>query len=235
MARAAGIRDPAALRAVDYRRAPVRPPAAFFDAVFTDDGGRQRALNWSRGAYGGLWHDGCFKLRACDDCDDIFAELADAAFMDAWLPEYAADAAGTNLVLCRRPDALARFEDGARRGELHIEPVTLERVIESQRGLVYDKRGGLAGRLAAARRRGERMAVKRVAPAARLSVSDRIATALRERCRRAGRDTYRRTRCRGGAAGRWPLAAALAGPRAARRFWLALANVKRGLRPARQP
>ena len=44
-----------------------------------------------------LWNDGAniafnngyFQLPGCSHCDDIFAECADAVFMDAWLPEYA--------------------------------------------------------------------------------------------------------------------------------------------------
>ena len=53
-----------------------------------------------RGLFGYLWVNEVGGLRSCLFCDDVFAELADATFMDAWLPEYAADRCGTNLVIC---------------------------------------------------------------------------------------------------------------------------------------
>lgn len=39
--------------------------------------------------------------KACDFCDDVFAETADIALGDAWLPEYVQDGNGTNVVVTR--------------------------------------------------------------------------------------------------------------------------------------
>jgi len=43
-----------------------------------------------------VWTNGFFKLNACNFCDDIFAELADVVFMDAWIDPYIYDSKGTN-------------------------------------------------------------------------------------------------------------------------------------------
>ncbi len=42
-----------------------------------------------------------FHYRACNVCDDIFAEFSDAAFMDAWLPEHRKDRLGTSICIIR--------------------------------------------------------------------------------------------------------------------------------------
>ena len=42
-----------------------------------------------------------FKLNPCNYCDDVFAELADVVFMDAWLPKYSKDPLGHSLVINR--------------------------------------------------------------------------------------------------------------------------------------
>ena len=37
------------------------------------------------------WEYGYFKYKACDFCDDIFAECADITVGDAWLSRYKKD------------------------------------------------------------------------------------------------------------------------------------------------
>jgi coenzyme F420-reducing hydrogenase beta subunit len=56
-----------------------------------------------------LWADGVYTLKSCYYCDDVFAECADASFMDAWLPEYFSDSKGTSLVITRNSQSGALF------------------------------------------------------------------------------------------------------------------------------
>ena len=44
------------------------------------------------------WGLGYFKYNACDYCDDVLAETADATFGDAWIPKYVSDDKGCNVI-----------------------------------------------------------------------------------------------------------------------------------------
>jgi coenzyme F420 hydrogenase subunit beta len=98
------------------------------------------------GLFGYLWVNEVGSLRSCLFCDDVFAELADATFMDAWLPEYRADRRGTNLVIARNAELsellTALFESRRCEGG-RIAP---ERVEQSQAGLLSRRRRLLAAR-----------------------------------------------------------------------------------------
>jgi coenzyme F420-reducing hydrogenase beta subunit len=123
----------------------------------------QRSLPWSD-VYGHTWMSGQFKLTPCNYCDDVFAEVADIAFMDAWLPEYIPDGRGTSIVLARSGLAVQVLHDGIEKGEVELQPVSMERTIASQAGVVDQKRQKLAWRLWLAERRAGPIPQKRVAP-----------------------------------------------------------------------
>ncbi len=98
------------------------------------------------GLFGYLWINGVGGLQCCLFCDDVFAELADATFMDAWLPEYQPDRRGTSLVISRNEklsDILtALFQTEQCEGG-RIAP---ERIEESQIGLLNRRRNLMAAR-----------------------------------------------------------------------------------------
>ena len=112
------------------------------------------------------WMAGMFTIKACNFCDDIFSELADISFMDAWLPEYATESAGTSLILTRSSlaESLIR-EKGIATGACTLEPIPVRRVIESQAGVIANKRQMLSRRLWVAALKGWHAPAKRVAPA----------------------------------------------------------------------
>ena len=62
-----------------------------------------RSLAYLKSSYQPGWSRHLFVPLACDFCPDVFAEQADATFMDAWLPEYVGDPHGTSLVIARNP------------------------------------------------------------------------------------------------------------------------------------
>lgn len=84
------------------------------------------------------WKERWFTIEACDYCDDVFAECADATFMDAWLPEYSSEPDGRNLVIIRNPVLLKMFNGGA--DIIHFNPIEAKKVIASQRGVIHQKR-----------------------------------------------------------------------------------------------
>jgi coenzyme F420-reducing hydrogenase beta subunit len=93
--------------------------------------------------YGGLpnylWRTGCFRFNACNYCADVFAEAADACFMDAWLPEYRKEFQGTSIAILREESLAILFRAGQEAGELRLEPIESSRVADSQRGQIRRK------------------------------------------------------------------------------------------------
>lgn len=111
-----------------------------------------------------IWRNGFFQVNACNYCDDVFAEVADAVFMDAWLPQYTIDTRGHSLMVIRHPDLVPLFSEGVQTGRCHIEPISLQAVIDSQKGVINNKRKLLAARLYAADLHGRKRPNKRFPP-----------------------------------------------------------------------
>ena len=98
------------------------------------------------GLFGYLWINEVGGLHSCRFCDDVFAELADATFMDAWLPRYNADRRGTNLVISRNErisDILTPLFDTGRCEGARIAP---EKIEQSQLDVLHRRRDLLAAR-----------------------------------------------------------------------------------------
>jgi hypothetical protein len=99
------------------------------------------------GLIGANWGHGLFKYKACEFCDDVLAETADAVVGDAWLPAYDGDYRGTNVVVVRHPllqDMLVRARNADR---LHLDDLSADAVAASQAGGLRHRRDGLAYRL----------------------------------------------------------------------------------------
>ena len=86
------------------------------------------------------WGERWFTLEACDYCDDVFAECADAAFMDAWLPEYTADPRGNNLLIIRDQQLLRIFEQAGHSENISLTPILMQEILASQSGVIKQKR-----------------------------------------------------------------------------------------------
>ena len=111
-----------------------------------------------------MWPLGYFRINGCNYCDDVYAEAADAVFMDAWLPEYKKAPGGTSLTLVRSELARALLEQGRQAGDLWLEPIDVTTIIEGQRSGLRRKREQLPMRLARARGRRRWLPIKRLAP-----------------------------------------------------------------------
>jgi coenzyme F420 hydrogenase subunit beta len=103
---------------------------------------------------GRIYQSHHFTLEACHYCDDIFAECADAVFMDAWLPEYERDWRGDTIVLPRD----LRFKDlmtkGIAASAISARPISPERVKLCQIGSIRGRRGHNSFHVAQAVRQG---------------------------------------------------------------------------------
>jgi coenzyme F420 hydrogenase subunit beta len=172
--------------AVRYRGKSPDQPASNFHYVFTAADGEEQRIFWNEGI-SEAWTNRWFTPAACNYCDDIFAECADVACMDAWLPEYSSDSRGTSLVLVRSPTIRDIIEQGQ---GIDLKPISIERVVQSQAGVVAVKREQLAYRLYLDDRRGRKAPVKRVAPAKPKNILLRQEFALKEKMQIMSHDRW---------------------------------------------
>ena len=153
--------DPKEITAVCFREKVKERPASNFSV--SASGAKNRFVTPWSDFCGLAWMSGMFKLPSCDFCDDVFAELADISFMDAWLPEYAQESAGTSIVITRSAmaqDIVVRC--GIDSGACSLVPLPVSKVIESQQFVLYNKRDLLSRRLWVAARGGRPVPRKRV-------------------------------------------------------------------------
>jgi coenzyme F420-reducing hydrogenase beta subunit len=99
-----------------------------------------------------FWHSKYFVPKACSFCDDIFAEAADAVFMDAWIPERLSDPLGNSIVVVRRAVLRELLQKGVDAKSCDVTEVPAEKVVESQSGNVRLKREDIRIQIAEAKR-----------------------------------------------------------------------------------
>ncbi len=140
---------------LDYRsKSPDRPSSNFAFVVMRGGEPAGREVPMTESVFGAMWWARAFVPRACDFCPDVFAECADATFMDAWLPEYSGEPAGTSLVVARTGAAVSLLEGLALEGKAELRPVAARDVVASQQGAVKFKRGWLLPRASFLAQRG---------------------------------------------------------------------------------
>lgn len=160
----AGINEP--LRRCYFREKAADQPANNFAFTCQGISGRTGRIRWNEGV-SQVWTSRWFTPLACNFCDDIFAELADVVFMDAWLPGYREDPKGTNLLIVRNLKILELLKETINRGSAELHQIPLSQIIRSQRGVIKIKRQQLFYRKYRAIERGQKTPVKRV-PSANL-------------------------------------------------------------------
>ncbi|MCP3960839.1 MAG: hypothetical protein GY719_23590 [bacterium] len=138
-----------------------------------------------REVMGGDWGMGFFMHGACDVCDDVFGETADAAVGDVWLPEHIRDERGTSLVVCRRAEILRLIEDANAAGEVALEELPVDAAVRSQSAALRHRRDALPYRLRLYRKRGLWRPRKRFAGlATQLSLFRKCVVLLRDKLQR---------------------------------------------------
>jgi len=138
-----------------------------------------------------------FAMDACSHCDDVFAEVADVAFMDAWLPEYERNPRGTSLVIARSGLALDLLRSGQESGDLVLEDIAVDRVVLSQNAALREKRERLAVRLRVRNGRPLFLPEKRVPLAEKVSRKEVVAARFYEHVHSACRRAWAAARPRG--------------------------------------
>ncbi|NLY02491.1 MAG: hypothetical protein GXY83_40945 [Rhodopirellula sp.] len=125
-------------RRIEFRRKSDDGPPSDFRFRGTDNRGPGKEVPY-RGLPYYLGKHAFFRLNACNFCKDVFAETADACFMDAWLPEYVADPKGASLVVIRDERLEDVFQSAQAARELFLEDIAAERLVQSQRSHVKRK------------------------------------------------------------------------------------------------
>jgi len=161
----AGI-APDQLHSIDFRhKIQGRSPRKYgFRATGNTERGNVEVGRPMQDVFGGDWGLGFFKYKACDYCDDVFAETADIVIGDAWLPQFDAVWQGTNILVVRHPLFVDILASASAQSRVQIAPITADIAAASQRSGLSHRREGLSCRLASADRRGEWHPPKRVIP-----------------------------------------------------------------------
>lgn len=163
--------DPNRVDTIDFRAKLEGRPASRYGVSVTGTplggGATQTITRPMEGLVGANWGHGLFKYKACEFCDDVLAETADAVVGDAWLPTYDGDHRGTNIVIVRHPTLREILLEGCETGQLHLDNLTADAVAESQAGGLRHRREGLAYRLWLTDRAGLWRPRKRVAASQR--------------------------------------------------------------------
>jgi coenzyme F420 hydrogenase subunit beta len=137
---------PEALKAVDFRKKNKSSTVNAYDFMATDHAGNSYSKTSAR-MFGGGWGYATFQLEACDYCDDIFAETADAVFGDAWLPQFNTYWQGTNIVLVRNKVIDSILNTSKISEKIVLENLSLDDLCLSQQGNFRHRREGLVVRL----------------------------------------------------------------------------------------
>jgi len=124
--------------------------------------GSLSAYNYSYGAFdksdgefktikmkelGDRWGTGLFKSPACDFCSDVMNELCDISWGDAWIAGYKEDNKGHSIAIVRTQKAMALIASLIAEGDLKLEDMTVEKMIESQSSSFYHRQDTLAFRV----------------------------------------------------------------------------------------
>ncbi len=143
LCRRAGF-NPETVTRVRFRGKDPSRPAWNFTFSAQDSQGGTSSLTW-KDAVESSWVRRFFTLPACGWCDDLFAESADAVFMDAWLPGLQEDWRGHSLAVVRS-EALGQLKE-LLSPLARLEPLPFAQVVRSQLGVVDAKRSEMPARI----------------------------------------------------------------------------------------
>jgi len=113
---------------------------------------------------GRAWRNGYFKPGACNYCDDLFAEVADVVFMDAWFQNYQQHPGGYSIVINRNPSFKPLWDAEIGGDCLYLDLLSVRQVISSQQSQLLDKREAMQYRSLLAQRDGKMLPTKRWSP-----------------------------------------------------------------------
>lgn len=164
----AGV-NPSTISSIDFRTKIQGKKAS--DYGFTVSDGLRGITKPMSEVIGRDWGMGLFKYKACDFCDDVFAEVADVSIGDAWLPEFNNDSNGTNILIARNKVIHNLITKGLDSGELILSSASVEMAHHSQAANIRHRREDLPYRLYVERKLNGWTPRKRIRPSADIPAS----------------------------------------------------------------
>jgi len=153
---------PPDLKAIDFRIKDPSQPANRYSTYAKGTSGEKVVP--TNQLFGADWGAGAFKYKACDFCDDVFAETADVVLGDAWLPEYVQDSDGTNVVVTRSDDLQRLIINARSEGRLKLDDLSVEKAAQSQDAGLRHRKVAIGYRLYREKSKGNWVPTKRTSP-----------------------------------------------------------------------
>ncbi len=141
---------PKEIKQIDFRKKNPNQDATLYstEIIARSDSGEDEIITKTHTDFFGTnWGQGFFKVKFSDFTDDAFNETADVVMGDAWLPEYAKDSLGNNVVIVRNAEIAKLIKQGLKDNKLHLDAVDTDTVKRSQSGLIHHYRDELPYRL----------------------------------------------------------------------------------------
>ncbi len=158
--------EPSDLKAIDFRIKDPSNPANRY-STYAKGSTAQKIVPTNQ-LFGKDWGAGAFKYKACDFCDDVFAETADVVLGDAWLPEYVQDSSGTNVVVTRNDEIQRLIVNAKSEGRLHLDDLGVEKAVQSQDAGLRHRKIAIGYRLHCEKTKDRWVPTKRTSPSSRL-------------------------------------------------------------------
>lgn len=175
--------EPSKLVKIDFRVKNHTDRADNYSTSVVDSNGDTHT-KLTKSFFGTDWGIGSFKYKACDFCDDVFAETADLVLGDAWLPEYIQDGSGTNIVITRNSKLLKILNDAMAEDRIKMDLIELSKVIKSQDAGLRHRRSSLPYRALKEREFSNWVPIKRFSsPVISISKNDQIKQDYRSKLR----------------------------------------------------
>lgn len=152
---------PEKIKTVDFRKKNKDSTVNAYDFKVVNSESKE-FYKTSSSLLGGNWGHAAFQLQACDYCDDIFAETADAVFGDAWLPQFSSYWQGTNIVLVRNKVITEILQSAKQASRITLENLSVDDLCKSQEGNFRHRKDGLIVRLTDDLKAGKKIPKKRV-------------------------------------------------------------------------
>lgn len=158
---------PQELEGIDFRIKDPSQPANRYSTYAKGSSGEKVVP--TNQLFGADWGAGAFKYKACDFCDDVFAETADVVLGDAWLPEYVQDSYGTNVVVTRNQDIRQLIVNARTEGRLEMDDLGVEKAVQSQGAGLRHRKVAIGYRIHREQVANAWVPIKRTGPAKTLS------------------------------------------------------------------
>lgn len=158
--------EPSDLKAIDFRIKDLSQSANRY-STYAKGSIIEKTVPTSK-LFGKDWGAGAFKYKACDFCDDVYAETADVVLGDAWLPQYVKDSYGTSIVITRSVEIERLISNASVEKRLKLDQLSIGDAQRSQGAGLRHRKNAIAYRLYCEVIKGHWVPSKRVAPSPNL-------------------------------------------------------------------